>query len=87
MEKAGDMPDIIIAPFGGGSNFAGLAFPFLRKNFEEGVSKTILFNLSGHGNLDMSAYDAYFNGNLVEHELTTGEIESSLSELTTPTNE
>ncbi|MCK5371587.1 MAG: TrpB-like pyridoxal phosphate-dependent enzyme, partial [Cyclobacteriaceae bacterium] len=36
MEKAGDMPDIIIAPFGGGSNFAGLAFPFLRLNFEEG---------------------------------------------------
>jgi len=28
MEKAGDLPDIVIAPFGGGSNFAGLAFPF-----------------------------------------------------------
>ncbi len=39
MEKAGDLPDIVIAPFGGGSNFAGLAFPFLRFNFEEG--KTI----------------------------------------------
>ena len=204
MEKAGDLPDIIIAPFGGGSNFAGLAFPFLKKNFtegtniraiasepsscpkltrgvfrydfgdtigmtpllpmytlghnfvpapihagglryhgagvivsqllkdkliearshhqiecfeagvlfaktegiipapesnhgiatvvqeaqkckEEGISKTILFNLSGHGNLDMSAYDAYFSGNLVEHELTTAEIDSSLAELTTPT--
>jgi len=36
MEKAGDMPDIVIAPFGGGSNFAGLSFPFLRLNFEEG---------------------------------------------------
>ncbi len=36
MEKAGDMPDIIIAPFGGGSNFAGLCFPFLRMNLEEG---------------------------------------------------
>ena len=36
MEKAGDMPDIVIAPFGGGSNFAGLAFPFLRLNLEEG---------------------------------------------------
>jgi len=32
MEKAGEMPDIVIAPFGGGSNFAGLAFPFLRLN-------------------------------------------------------
>ena len=36
MEMAGDMPDIVIAPFGGGSNFAGLTFPFLRLNFEEG---------------------------------------------------
>ena len=36
LEKAGDLPDIVIAPFGGGSNFAGLAFPFLRLNFEEG---------------------------------------------------
>ncbi len=35
-EMAGDMPDMIIAPFGGGSNFAGIAFPFLRKNFQEG---------------------------------------------------
>ena len=204
MEKAGDMPDIIIAPFGGGSNFAGLAFPFLRLNFEEGkkiraiasepsscpkltrgvfrydfgdtigmtpllpmytlghnfvpapihagglryhgagvivsqllkdqlieasshhqlecfeagvlfaktegiipapeannglatvvqeakkckeegISKTILFNLSGHGHFDMSAYEEYFSGNLEEHELTTAEIESSLAELNTPT--
>ncbi|MDQ7010967.1 MAG: TrpB-like pyridoxal phosphate-dependent enzyme, partial [Mariprofundaceae bacterium] len=28
-EKAGDYPDIILAPCGGGSNFAGVAFPFL----------------------------------------------------------
>jgi len=28
MEKAGNLPDIVIAPFGGGSNFAGLSFPF-----------------------------------------------------------
>ena len=36
MEKAGDMPDVVIAPFGGGSNFAGLSFPFLGKNLNEG---------------------------------------------------
>lgn len=36
MEKAGDLPDIVIAPFGGGSNFAGISFPFLRLNFDEG---------------------------------------------------
>ncbi|MFP4691934.1 MAG: TrpB-like pyridoxal phosphate-dependent enzyme [Bacteroidales bacterium] len=36
LEKAGDMPDMIVAPFGGGSNFAGIAFPFLRMNLTEG---------------------------------------------------
>jgi tryptophan synthase beta chain len=30
MELAGEYPDIIIASHGGGSNFAGLAFPFLK---------------------------------------------------------
>ena len=203
MEKAGDLPDIIVAPFGGGSNFAGLTFPFLRLNFdegkkiraiasepascpkltrgvfrydfgdtigmtpllpmytlghnfvpapihagglryhgagvivsqllkdkliearahqqmecfeagvkfaktegivpapeathgiatvvqeaqrckEEGISKTILFNLCGHGNFDMSAYQDYFDGKLSDHELTTAEIEGSLAELNTP---
>lgn len=203
MEKAGDMPDIVIAPFGGGSNFAGLSFPFLQKNFkegknirciaseptscpkltrgvfrydfgdtigmtpllpmytlghnfvpapihagglryhgagvivsqllkdnlieavahanpevfeagiifarsegiipapeathgiataiaeankckEEGVSKTILFNLCGHGHFDMTAYQDYFEGKIEEHELTDEEIHESLKELSTP---
>ncbi len=30
MEYAGDFPDIVIAPLGGGSNFAGISFPFLQ---------------------------------------------------------
>ena len=30
----------------------------------EGTKKVILFNLSGHGHFDMSAYDAYFSGKL-----------------------
>jgi tryptophan synthase beta chain len=37
LQKAGeDLPDVVVAPFGGGSNFAGLSFPFLRLNFEQG---------------------------------------------------
>lgn len=203
MEKAGDMPDIVIAPFGGGSNFAGLAFPFLRLNFEEGnhirciaseptscpkltrgvfrydfgdtggmtpllpmytlghdfvpapihagglryhgagvivsqllrdnlieavahdnlevfdagvlfaktegiipapeathgiataiaeankckmegVSKTILFNLCGHGNFDMKAYDDFFEGKIIKHELSQEEINASIARLNTP---
>jgi len=36
LEKAGDYPDIIVAPFGGGSNFAGISFPFLQDNLLNG---------------------------------------------------
>jgi tryptophan synthase beta chain len=35
MELAGEEPDVIIACAGGGSNFAGLAFPFLQKKIAE----------------------------------------------------
>jgi tryptophan synthase beta chain len=35
MEMAGEEPDSIIACCGGGSNFAGLAFPFIHKNITE----------------------------------------------------
>ena len=36
MAKAGEYPDTIIACFGGGSNFGGLAFPFMRHMLKEG---------------------------------------------------
>ena len=36
MEMAGEYPDTIIACFGGGSNFGGLAFPFMRHNILDG---------------------------------------------------
>ncbi|HBJ76653.1 MAG TPA: TrpB-like pyridoxal phosphate-dependent enzyme [Porphyromonadaceae bacterium] len=38
MEKAGEYPDVVIACFGGGSNFAGISFPFLRDKLREGKS-------------------------------------------------
>lgn len=203
MEKAGDFPDVVIAPFGGGSNFSGIAFPFLRfkleegrqirlvasepsscpkltrgvfrydfgdtvgmtpllpmftlgHNFvpapihagglryhgagvivsqllkdkfiearahdnveifdagvlfsrtegiipapeaahgiattiaeakrckEEGKAQTILFNLCGHGNFDMKAYEDYFAGKVTKHEVSAEEIQASLSKLNTP---
>ena len=203
MEKAGDYPDIVVAPFGGGSNFAGISFPFLMDkltenkklraiaveptscpkltrgvfrydfgdtvgmtpllpmftlghNFvpspihagglryhcagviisqllkdgiieadainqiecfeagvlfsraegiipapeanhaiaevirqakqadEEGVSKTILFNLCGHGHFDLSSYEQFLAGKLVNYEVTQEQINSSLAELDTP---
>ena len=203
MEMAGDFPDIVIAPFGGGSNFAGISFPFLRHKLtegkklraiaveptscpkltrgifrydfgdtvgmtpllpmytlghtfvpakihagglryhgagvivsqllrdsiieaaavdqietfeagvlfakaegiipapeanhgiaqaireaqiakEEGVAKTILFNLCGHGNFDMAAYEVYFAGRLQKHEMTQAEIEAAIALIDTP---
>ena len=36
MELAGEYPDIVIACFGGGSNFSGIAYPFMRHNIREG---------------------------------------------------
>ena len=36
MEMTGDYPDKVIACFGGGSNFSGISFPFLRHNFLDG---------------------------------------------------
>ena len=203
MEKAGDFPDIVIAPFGGGSNFAGLSFPFLRYNLEEGksirciasepascpkltrgvfrydfgdtvgmtpllpmytlghnfvpapihagglryhgagvvvsqllkdqlieavahdqleafdagvkfaqaegiipapeathavataiaeakrckeegTSKTILFNLCGHGNFDMKAYEDYFEGKLIKHHLSDADVEALIAKIDTP---
>jgi tryptophan synthase beta chain len=36
LEKTEDYPDIVIGCFGGGSNFAGISFPFVHKNFTEG---------------------------------------------------
>lgn len=124
---SGDYPDIVIGCFGGGSNFGGISFPFLRHNFsgerktrfiaaesvscpkltqgrfeydfgdeagclfakaegiipapeschaiaatireaikcnETGEEKVILFCLSGHGLIDMNAYDQYLAGNI-----------------------
>ncbi|KAA6347794.1 Tryptophan synthase beta chain [termite gut metagenome] len=36
MEMAGEYPDIIIACFGGGSNFGGISFPFIRHTILKG---------------------------------------------------
>lgn len=200
MEMAGEYPDVVIACFGGGSNFAGITFPFLRHNFtgerntrfiaaepsscpkltrgvfqydygdeagytpmipmltlghnfspanihagglryhgagsvvsqlkqdnwveavdipqletfkaatmfaqsegiipapesshaiatairealkakEEGVQKTILFNLSGHGLIDMAAYDSYIAGDLSNYEVSDEEVARNISTL------
>lgn len=48
---------------------------------EEGKEKTILFNLSGHGHVDMASYDAFFSGSLENYEYPSEAIQQSLENL------
>ena len=48
---------------------------------EEGQEKVILFNLSGHGLIDMTAYDNYINGDLRNYTLTDDDIQKSLKDI------
>ena len=47
----------------------------------EGKPRTILFNLSGHGLIDTSAYDQYLAGDLLNYEVTDEDVKKNLSEL------
>lgn len=48
---------------------------------ESGEQKVILFNLSGHGLMDMSAYDQYLSGSLNNYSISDNDIESNVSGL------
>ena len=48
---------------------------------EERQEKVILFNLSGHGLIDMTAYDNYINGDLRNYTLTDDDIQKSLKDI------
>lgn len=50
-----------------------------KKAKEEGIEKTIVFNFSGHGLVDLAAYDQYLSGKLHDYSITQEEIEKSLS--------
>ncbi|MCS7260702.1 MAG: TrpB-like pyridoxal phosphate-dependent enzyme [Anaerolineae bacterium] len=47
----------------------------------EGRPRVIAFNLSGHGLLDLSAYDAYLSGKLEDFEFPPEALEKSLADL------
>ncbi|MFW6211204.1 MAG: TrpB-like pyridoxal-phosphate dependent enzyme, partial [bacterium] len=48
---------------------------------ESGEKKTILFNLSGHGNFDFAAYENYLSGNLKDTPLTQESVDKGLTSL------
>lgn len=48
---------------------------------ETGEEKVILFNLSGHGLIDMTAYDQFLSGSLQDYEVTDEEVQKNIKEL------
>ena len=52
-----------------------------KKCKETGEQKVILFNLSGHGLIDMPSYDSYLNGDLTNYEISDEEIQSYLADV------
>lgn len=48
---------------------------------EKGESRVIVFNLSGHGNFDMAAYQAYLNGSLQNYEYPEEAVKDAMSHL------
>ena len=48
---------------------------------EEGKEKTILFNLSGNGMIDLYAFEQYFSNNLTDQELPDSEIRKAIDKL------
>jgi tryptophan synthase beta chain len=46
-----------------------------------GEKRVILFNLSGHGNFDMSAYEAYLNGRLEDYEYPADAVKEAMAGL------
>ena len=54
-----------------------------KKAKEAGESKVILFNLSGHGLIDMTAYDQYHAGDLVNYQVSDEQVSANTKDLET----
>ena len=48
---------------------------------KKGEKRIILFNLSGHGHFDMTAYQSYLNGDLVDYEYPAHAIQEAMKDL------
>jgi tryptophan synthase beta chain len=47
----------------------------------KGEKRVILFNLSGHGNFDMSAYEAYLSGKLEDYAYPAEAVKAAMAKL------
>jgi len=70
---------LIVAPET--SHAVAAAIQEARRATEEGREKTILFNLSGHGLMDLAGYDRFFSNELINHELSDADLEQSLASI------
>jgi tryptophan synthase beta chain len=52
-----------------------------KKAKEEGKEKVILFNMSGHGLMDLAGFESYFAGKLVDYPLPEEELKKSLKSI------
>ena len=67
---------IIVAPET--SHAVACAIQEANKAKEEGKEKVIIFNLSGHGLVDLKGYDAYMSGELSDYEFPESELNRNL---------
>ncbi|MCU0846275.1 MAG: TrpB-like pyridoxal phosphate-dependent enzyme [Spirochaetes bacterium] len=70
---------IIVAPET--SHAVAAAIRKAREAKEEGKARVIIFNLSGHGLMDLYGYDAYMQGKLKDYEMSKDEVHDSLAEI------
>lgn len=70
-----------IVPAPESSHAINVAMQEARKCRETGEAKTIVFCLSGHGNLDFTAYDSFLNGSMTDYVLTDEDLAKSLAHL------
>jgi tryptophan synthase beta chain len=70
---------MIIAPES--SHAVACAIQEALKAKEEGKEKVILFNLSGHGHMDMLGYQKFFEGKLSDYVLPQEQIDKAEKEL------
>ncbi len=70
---------IIVAPET--SHAVAAAIQEAKKAKEEGKEKVILFNLSGHGLMDLVGYEKYFAGELHDYALPDEDLQESLKSL------
>ncbi len=70
-----------IIPAPESSHAIAAAIQEAQKAKEEGKEKVILFNLSGHGLMDLTGYERYFAGALQDYALPEADMKNSLSAL------